>query len=58
MGALVDFVIQEVYCGAVVIATKYAMTAAHCVFNRQPTAIGLLVGDHNLTSGKCYIIFR
>lgn len=29
----------------------YALTAAHCVYNKQTAEIALLVGDHNTSTG-------
>lgn len=54
MAGIVEFIISDLICGAAIIAKNYALTAAHCVFNKQATAIGLLVGDHNIKSGKKY----
>lgn len=52
MSALIDVIIRDVFCGATIIAQKFALTAAHCLLNKQPTAVGLLIGDHNISSGK------
>lgn len=51
MAGLVDFLIRDLYCGATIISTRHAVTAAHCLLYKQATAIGLLIGDHNISSG-------
>lgn len=52
MAGLIDTQTAEVYCGSAVIATRYVITAAHCLTNQEIRNIGVLVGDHNITTGK------
>lgn len=47
MAGLIQAPTVAVYCGATIIARSYAVTAAHCLTDRQVSQIGLLVGDHN-----------
>ena len=51
MAGLVDSQAPVVFCGATIIATKYVLTAAHCFNNKNPQQLGVLVGDHDLTTG-------
>lgn len=51
MGGLIDPLVGEVYCGATIISSYYALTAAHCLNNRIENQLGLLVGAHNVSNG-------
>lgn len=51
MGALIDLENRNLFCGASIISTKYGLTAAHCVRNREASSTAFLVGDHNVNSG-------
>ncbi|XP_044744420.1 venom serine protease-like isoform X2 [Coccinella septempunctata] len=51
MSALVDSELGSLYCGAAIISQRYAVTAAHCLTSKLPKNIGLLVGDHNISTG-------
>lgn len=52
MAGLVDPFQRDVYCGATIISERYVITAAHCVADRDPSNVGVLVGDHDLSTGK------
>lgn len=41
-----------IFCGATIIDKSFAITAAHCVVNRNVNNWGLLVGDHNYKTGN------
>ncbi|XP_025073849.1 venom serine protease 34-like [Pogonomyrmex barbatus] len=51
MAGLVDFSRRDVYCGATIISEKYVLTAAHCLTDRDTSNMGILVGDHDLSTG-------
>lgn len=51
MAGLVDVQRRDVICGASVISSRYCLTAAHCLVNRQTQYTGILVGDHDIYSG-------
>jgi len=40
------------FCGATIISRRYALTAAHCVHDRNASELGLLVGEHDITTGS------
>lgn len=52
MAGLVDSFQRDVYCGATIISERYVLTAAHCLTNRDTSSMGVLVGDHDLSTGK------
>ena len=51
MAALVDVQIKDLFCGTTVIARRYTMSAAHCLLNKQIAFTGVLVGDHDVSTG-------
>ncbi|XP_059607767.1 venom serine protease 34-like [Phlebotomus argentipes] len=51
MAGLVDSRIRSVICGAVIISNSHALTAAHCTRSVAVTRAGLLVGEHDLSTG-------
>lgn len=52
MAGIVDADERSVFCGSTIISVRYVLTAAHCMTNRNYTRLGVLVGDHDLNSGK------
>lgn len=57
MAGLVDPFQEDVYCGATIISERHVLTAAHCLTNRDPSDIAVLVGDHNLSTGKNVFLY-
>ncbi|XP_011879072.1 PREDICTED: venom serine protease 34-like [Vollenhovia emeryi] len=51
MAGLVDPFQRDVFCGATIISERHVITAAHCLTDRNPNNIGVLVGDHDLSTG-------
>lgn len=57
MAALIDLSNKNLYCGATIIAKRFGLTVAHCVRNKVAQNIGLLVGDHDISTGNNIFIF-
>lgn len=49
---LVDIQARIIFCGATIIDKSFAITAAHCVKDRNLNNYALLVGDHNYKLGN------
>lgn len=41
-----------IFCGATIIDKSFAITAAHCVTDRDLNYLALLVGDHDYQTGN------
>lgn len=51
MAGLVQGGSATVFCGATIVTQWYAVTAAHCLQNRSPNLVRLLVGEHDYNVG-------
>ncbi|XP_014477082.1 PREDICTED: venom serine protease 34-like [Dinoponera quadriceps] len=52
MAGLVDSEKKELYCGATIINKQFVVTAAHCIKGRNLSKFGVLIGDHDLKTGR------
>ncbi|XP_037033545.1 venom serine protease-like [Bradysia coprophila] len=50
--ALVSTTFEALFCGATIVSSRYVVTAAHCLRKTNPTETAVLVGDHDLTTGR------
>lgn len=55
MAGLVDINLSEIYCGATIISSRYVVTAAVCVANRNINTIAVVVGEHDTSTGKYFL---
>ncbi|KAH1027471.1 venom serine protease 34 [Dendroctonus ponderosae] len=51
MVGIVSFSTKSLVCGGHIISDRYLLSAAHCVFQKDPNELAILAGDHNITSG-------
>ncbi|XP_020278554.1 venom serine protease 34-like [Pseudomyrmex gracilis] len=52
MAGLVDRTRKDIYCGATIIDKHHVLTAAHCVDNKNIGDLGVVIGEHDVTTNK------
>lgn len=52
MAGLVDADKKLIFCGATIISDKDVLTAAHCLTDADIRRIGVLIGEHDVNTGK------
>ncbi|GAB0089520.1 venom serine protease [Sergentomyia squamirostris] len=52
VAGIVDSINKEIYCGATLISNYLALTATHCVSKKSLSTLGLVVGEHDVTTNK------
>ncbi|XP_067208364.1 venom serine protease 34-like isoform X2 [Linepithema humile] len=52
MCGLVDSINKILYCGCTIISGQYIVTAAHCVEGKNINQIGVIIGEHDVLTGK------
>ncbi|KAJ4438126.1 hypothetical protein ANN_14065 [Periplaneta americana] len=57
MVGLVHLVNEDVFGGGTIIAKRYVLTAAHALLDRPVNITGVLVGDHDISTGKAKYIY-
>ncbi|XP_030760678.1 venom serine protease 34-like, partial [Sitophilus oryzae] len=43
---------NDFFCGCTIIANRYLLTAGHCIYQTNPDDLLILVGDHDLSTGR------
>lgn len=52
MAGLVDVLLYKIYCGATIISNVHVLTAAHCLQTKLRANVAVIVGEHDVTTGK------
>lgn len=51
MAGLINLDTRSYYCGGSILSNRYILTAGHCLYNKEPADMAVLVGDHDLSTG-------
>lgn len=52
MAGIINAQIKELSCGATIITNYHVITAAHCVEKLDVSQMGVVVGEHDTSTGK------
>ncbi|KAL2713388.1 venom serine protease-like [Vespula squamosa] len=52
MAGIVNFETYLLFCGGTIISMQYVLTASHCVDKEKASNLGIIVGEHDVSTGN------